>query len=332
MTVTPGRKPRLEGLHGRPGRATLRPMSTAIVADFLTNSAYGFPRGSARRIAPKVLAVVHITANMGDAQAQRDYANRDASPGPSAHYYIDRDGGGIHAIDEKRFAAWSNGDLKSPVLTNAGVKYLDALRPTHNANEGCYLEIECVGTATPDGQWTDAQFDTVATLIAAASDDTGLPISATTVLPHAYINTIDRAHCPSLVPAAHMSRLIDLAKGKLAMAGLRFRIVADVAGTVTIAGPGHQIIRVFDSGHVAVPDGEVRETCAKVALLAPLDSYPGDRTNGFLIGKRIGDATNVEAAFVLASDVTFAPVVADCTTEIAAAITADRAKARIVYG
>ena len=187
----------------------------SIVSDPLTNHAYGFPRGAVRRITPKVLAVVHITANMGDAQAQRDYANRAGSNGPSAHYYIDRDGGGIHAVDEKRFAAWSNGDLKSPKLTNAGVKYLDGLRPTHNANEGCYLEIECVGTATTAGQWTDAQFATVARLIARAADDTGLPISATTVLPHAFINTIDRAHCPSLNVGAHMSRLIAAAKGML---------------------------------------------------------------------------------------------------------------------
>lgn len=186
---------------------------SSIESALLTNAAYGFPRGVARRINPRVLAVVHITANDATPMQERNYANRAGSNGPSAHYYIGRDGNGVHAIDERRYAAWSNGDLKSPKLANAGVKYLDDLRPTYNANEGCYLEIECVGTATTAGQWTDAQFAMVARLIARASDDTGLAITTTTILPHAYINTVDRSHCPSLNPVAHIDRLIREAKG-----------------------------------------------------------------------------------------------------------------------
>lgn len=182
--------------------------------NLLTNGAYGFPRAHVRSLVPRILAVVHITANMADAQHQRDYANRAGSDGPSAHYYIDRDGDGIRAIEPERYAAWSNGDMNTPKLTNGGVRYLDALRRVgRNVNEGCYLEIECVGTATPAGQWTDQQFATVARLIADAARVTGIGIAVDTVLPHAYINSVDRAHCPSLNVVAHMGRLIAEANG-----------------------------------------------------------------------------------------------------------------------
>lgn len=192
----------------------------------LTNGAYGFPsRGHVRREAPPILAVVHITGNAGNqgsnaAVAERSYANRVGSPGPSAHYYIGRDGNGVHAIDQTRFAAWSNGDLNHPNTGNAGVRKLLALVTKGlNANEGCYLEIECVGVATGAGQWTDAQYTTVADLIRVAAVATGLPITRDTVLTHADINSIDRANCAFL--AAHreddLARLITLARGTVDM-------------------------------------------------------------------------------------------------------------------
>lgn len=309
---------------------------------WLTNSAYGFPRGAKRRISPKVLAVVHITANMGDADAQRDYANRDGSNGPSAHYYIDRDGGGVHAIDERTYAAWSNGDLKSPRLTNAGVRYLDALRPVHNANEGCYLEIECVGTATTAGQWTEAQFDTVARLIADAADDTGLTISATTVLPHAYINTIDRAHCPSLNVGAHMSKLIALAKVKQAekavptMTTFTWDAKTFRKGTIRINGTTHWYLRLVDStlhGPIDPTNAQWvdRPAFGPVKLVPPIPggTVGSDRATAYIVPE---PNRSTEAAAILASAVTFTPDSADCADDIAAAITADRAKAHIVYG
>ena len=43
----------------------------------------------------------------------RDNANRASSAGPSAHTYVDRVGGGVHAIDTK-YAAWNNGAIRSP--------------------------------------------------------------------------------------------------------------------------------------------------------------------------------------------------------------------------
>lgn len=194
-----------------------------IVDSFLTNKAYGFPvRGAARRIAPPVLAVVHITGNKNNmgadaAKNERNFANRTGSDGPSAHYYINRDGSGIRAVAE-RFAAWSNGDINKPNVNNAGVQALLALRAKGlNINEGVYLETECVGTATVAGQWTDQQFDTVAGLIAHASIATGLPINRSTVLTHADINSVDRRNCAFLAVNREtlLARLISLAIGKV---------------------------------------------------------------------------------------------------------------------
>lgn len=222
--------------------------------NLLTNGAYGFPRAHVRSLVPRVLAVVHITANMAVAQDQRNYANRAGSNGPSAHYYIDRSGDGIRAIEPERYAAWSNGDMAAPKLTNGGVRYLDALkRIGRNVNEGCYLEIECVGTATAAGQWTDQQFATVAKLIADAAHVTGIAIDSTTVLPHAFINSVDRAHCPALDVTTHMTRLIAEAKGSADV--IPAPITDETPKIVTVAaGTWYELDgTVLSAGHPALP-------------------------------------------------------------------------------
>jgi hypothetical protein len=93
------------------------------VTALLTNKAYGYPtRGAGRRVKAPILACIHITGNRRTAanpdrhQAARDernYANRAGSNGPSAHYYVARDGWAIEAIDPAKYAAWSNGDVAS---------------------------------------------------------------------------------------------------------------------------------------------------------------------------------------------------------------------------
>ena len=122
----------------------------------LTSKAYGFPtRGAPRRIKAHILACIHITGNSRTAsnpdrhQAARDernYANRAGSNGPSAHYYVARDGWAIEAIEPAKSAAWSNGDIASPNTANAGVAKVLTLRAKgYNADEAYWLEIECVG-------------------------------------------------------------------------------------------------------------------------------------------------------------------------------------------
>lgn len=193
-----------------------------ITRHLLTNSAYGFPnRGGRRRIAPRVLAVIHITDNEKNqtrdaAMNERNYANRRNSDGPSAHFYLNRDGTGVKAINPIRYAAWSNGDVRDPDLTNRGVQRLLSMRNRKgfNVNEGVGIEIECVGYADPEGQITSEQVAQLARLIAWYSGRFALPINRNTVLTHSDINSVSRNRCAFLprLREEYMQRIIAEAK------------------------------------------------------------------------------------------------------------------------
>ena len=161
----------------------------------LTNKAYGYPtRGARRRRKPTILACLHQTANAkATAIQERNYANRAGSWGPSATAYIDRDGTVIRAIDPVKHAAWSQGDVAHPntkIPTIGGRR-----RPSGvNMNEWVYESIECSG-AGPE-PYTDAQFEAVAHLVAAASKVRGIPINRSTVVVHADINSVSRRSDP----------------------------------------------------------------------------------------------------------------------------------------
>lgn len=99
-----------------------------------------------------------------------------------------------------------------------------------------------------------------------------------------------------------------------------FALIDGPTGTVTVKGPGHSYLLLADGTLHTIGAGTVKHPAYPIRLIAPI---PGgvagaDRQTGWLVG--------VNAAFLLASDVTFVPE--DC----AAAIAADRAKARIVWG
>jgi len=186
--------------------------------EHLTNTAYGFPRGRARRIKPVALACIHITGNsrtaaMTDlhaaAQAERNYANRGGSHGPSAHEYIARDGWAIEAIDPLRYAAWSNGDVNAPHTSNPGVARAVAFRARgYNVNEAYWYEAECIGYGTAKPV-TAAQKQHLAGRIAALSKASGLRVNRETVHGHWEINGVDRASCPC-PPSQHESFLRDV--------------------------------------------------------------------------------------------------------------------------
>jgi N-acetyl-anhydromuramyl-L-alanine amidase AmpD len=63
-----------------------------------------------------------------------------------------------------------------------------------NMNEWVHESIECPGAGTEP--YTDAQFESVAHLVAAASKATGLPINRSTVVVHADINRVSRRSDP----------------------------------------------------------------------------------------------------------------------------------------
>jgi len=179
----------------------------------LTNQAFGFPRGHVRRVKPVALACIHITGNSrtaameahAGAQSERNYANRSGSNGPSAHYYVGRDGWAIEAVGTG-YAAWSNGDVSRPHLTNPGVARAVAFRSKgYNTNEAYWLEFECIGFGTAH-PITTAQMEFVAERIAALAKASGLPINRETVHGPWEINGVNRQNCPN-PPSGHESFL-----------------------------------------------------------------------------------------------------------------------------
>lgn len=174
----------------------------------LTNDAYGVPRGRPRRIRPIALACIHITGNRrtatmpgnSGALAERHYANRAGSNGPSAHDYDDRDGNTIRAINPMTYAAWSNGDVQNPDTSNMGIRAVLALRAKgYNANEAYWLETEELGEPHTH-PITLPQRRSLARRIAAISMVTGLAPSRNTIHGHYQINGVNRQNCPTLRP------------------------------------------------------------------------------------------------------------------------------------
>ena len=164
------------------------------VTALLTNKAYGYPtRGARRRRKPTILACLHQTANAkATAIQERNYANRAGSWGPSATAYIDRDGTIVRAIDPVKYAAWSQGDVAHP---NTKIPTIAAAVASGvNMNEWVHESIECSGAGTEP--YTDAQFESVAQLVAAASRALGIPINRSTVVVHADINSVSRRSDP----------------------------------------------------------------------------------------------------------------------------------------
>jgi len=178
------------------------------VTALLTNQAYGYPtRGARRRRKPTILACLHQTANArATAIQERNYANRTGSFGPSATAYINRDGTVVRAIDPVKYAAWSQGDVAHPNTKLPTIAA--AVASGVNMNEWVHESIECSG-AGPE-PFTDAQFESVAQLIAAASHALGLPINRSTVVVHADINSVSRRSDPWPPPTreARVKRVI----------------------------------------------------------------------------------------------------------------------------
>ena len=164
------------------------------ITALLTNKAYGYPtRGARRRRKPTILACLHQTANArATALQERNYANRTNSWGPSATAYVDRDGTIVRAIDPARYAAWGQGDVAAPNTKLPTIAA--AVASGVNMNEWVFESIECSGSGTEP--YTDAQFERVAHLVAAASKATGLPINRSTVVVHADINRVSRRSDP----------------------------------------------------------------------------------------------------------------------------------------
>jgi len=91
-----------------------------------------------------------------------------------------------------KYAAWSQDDVAHP---NTKIPTIAAAVASGvNMNEWVHESIECSGSGTEP--YTDAQFESVAHLVAAASRALGIPINRSTVVVHADINSVSRRSDP----------------------------------------------------------------------------------------------------------------------------------------
>ena len=278
-------------------------MTTSV--QHLTNGAYGFGAAKVRRVKPVALACIHITGNSKTAamasareaaQLERNYANRAGSRGPSAHCYIARDGWTIEAVDPARFAAWSNGDVSSPHLSNPGVARAVAFRAKgYNVNEAYWLEFENVGFGTAH-PITSAQKQAMAEKIAAYSKASGLPVNRETVHGHWEINGVNRQNCPC-PPSQHESFLADVIARAYAIlhpAPLKYRLhIAHNA-----------IVRIYTIAPAGcIRSGWTKETwtgaastaaCSKPVSRQTCDTTSGATTTKVLTGKYKGQTIGVK--------------------------------------
>lgn len=300
----------------------------------LTNTAWGYPtRAAKRRVTPIALAMIHITGNrnLATAQQEREYANRAGSLGPSASYYLDRDGSGIRALSEDR-VPWSAGSPNRPNTANPGIaRLLARAAQGYAADESLWFCAECVGYGA-DGV-TEAQLETVARLIADAAGRHGLAIDRTTVLTHADWDSVDRASCafPAAVREERMASLIARAQrlagqttggdmlGIVTVSPFRAPRHWSVAAGVTLsaydpARPGAAVKSLrWDHDSGATADATVRVDWPGVA------NAPIPRGGPFL---RVRDGTYA-GLLIVAAQVTLAPdppAEPDCQAVVAAAV------------
>lgn len=194
--------------------------SPKFKTDWLANPAYGFPEaGGPRRVKPGALACLHHTASASappaTAQNERDYVSRAGlTIERSAHLYVERDPNlpSVWAVDPSKYAAWSNGAVKSPRTAVPGIQaMLDFRAKGYNANEWYDVEIEICDAA--NFPILPQQMQTVSYVLAARSIITGLPIQRSTVHGHFDIDSVNKVNCP--VPLANgasfLNPIMDLA-------------------------------------------------------------------------------------------------------------------------
>lgn len=91
-----------------------------------------------------------------------------------------------------------------------------------------------------------------------------------------------------------------------------FSVLPGPSGSLVVNGPGHYYQRLADGTMHPIAAGTVKSPAHPVTLAVPLPGGTGDRATGYLVGD--------DAAFLLASDVTFTPYLPpDCTAAVAAA-------------
>jgi hypothetical protein len=280
-------------------------LTPRIAPKLLTNGAYGAPPFAGppnpRRITPTALVCVHLTANgrtpPASATAERNNVENNQPDGPSAHFYTDRTGVLVQAIDWREFPAWSNGDVKAPKVANPGVqKVVDLKAQGYNANE-CYgIEVENCARY-PEYPITDLQITSTAYLTALAKLEwPEIPINRSTVHLHSDLNTVDKMNCP--VPAslgeAFAAKVIALALDFYEVMALEAQ-VADLEAIVAALRQENAAQAATISAQTTRTDSLLALTEAQEATIAALNATIGE-------WKAYGETQRSDAGAMLARD------------------------------
>lgn len=97
--------------------------------------------------------------------------------------------------------------------------------------------------------------------------------------------------------------------------GVSFRLINHVSGVAVVKDDAdHWLIRQRDGEPLRVEANEKREVYAEIAFTVPWRAFPIG-TEAWLIGEKVGEGSNIEAAFLLKKDVDFtADPVPDCSS------------------
>lgn len=121
----------------------------------------------------------------------------------------------MRAIDPVKYAAWCQGNVAHPTTRIPTIAA--AVASGVNMNEWVHESIECSGTGPEP--FTDAQFESVAHVAAAASKALGIPVNRSTVVVHADINSVSQRSDP-WPPATREARVKQLIYRGRAAGGL----------------------------------------------------------------------------------------------------------------
>ena len=159
--------------------------------------------------------VWHITAGSG--QSALSWLTNPNS-GASANYLNMEDGAIWELVNPengRKGAAWANGKVNKPNLSNAPVRsWITAgINPNRRT-----ISIENAGqtSAGKGGSLTDKQVPALIALTAYLCDRWGIPPTREYIIPHAYIDSVDRPNCPGFSEAewnTWVSRVALLVKG-----------------------------------------------------------------------------------------------------------------------
>lgn len=220
---------------------------------------WGYPQGALRAAPPPDLGfgVVHITGNhrLPGAEGEINWRLNDPANQNSATFFVNRDGSVWQALgDPLHMAPWSNGDVRSPDLSNRRIAA--CVSAGVNPNIRTVVSIENVGYE-PGSSITPEQERANAAILRYYLGKARIPISRETIVGHYQINGTNRPNCPG-VDKSVLDRIVTLAVGQPEEPEVDFSTIRHQVVKIVRIREGATLYRqpVGDDVHWVVPQGQ----------------------------------------------------------------------------